>query len=185
MKRLLLFLLSALLLGNPASAKTVAGIDLPETAMVFGEELQLNGYGLRKKLFFKVYLGSLYTRSVAETADQVLTMPGAKLIRMDFIYKKVGSDKIVAAFAEGFAKNSPQFAKSEAAQQFLDLFANDFVAGDQVDLQISANHKVVARHNATSLGSIQSAELAQAVLLIYLGGQPADDKMKQGMLGEL
>lgn len=185
MKRLLLLLLSVLLLSNPVAAKTVAGIELPETTAVFGEEVQLNGYGLRKKLFFKIYLGSLYTRSKAETANQVLAMPGAKLIRMDFIYKKVGREKIVDAFAEGFAKNSPQFAKSEAAQQFLDLFANDFVAGDQVDLQISANYKVVSRHNATSLGSIQSAELAQAVLLIYLGGQPADDKMKQGMLGEL
>ena len=111
-------------------------------------------------------------------------MPGAKLIRMNFIYKKVASEKIVDAFAEGFAKNSPQFAKTDMAQQFLQLFTTDFVAGDQVDLQISAdNNKIVARHNAATLGSIQSAKLAQAVLLIYLGEQPADDKLKKGMLG--
>ena len=185
MKRLFFFLLTTLLLlSTPAAATTVAGIELPETTTVSGEELQLNGYGLRKKLFFKVYLGSLYTSSKAETADQVLAMPGAKLIRMDFIYKKVDSEKIVDAFAEGFAKNSPQFAKTELAQQFLELFTTDFVAGDRVDLQISAHHKIVARHNTTTLGRIQSTDLAQAILLIYLGDQPADDKLKQGMLGQ-
>ncbi len=185
MKRLLFFLLSALLLSTPVAAKTVAGIELPETTTVFGEEVRLNGYGLRKKLFFKVYLGSLYTRSTAETADQVLAMPGAKLIRMDFIYKKVGGEKIVAAFAEGFEKNSPQFAKTDIAQKFLQLFTTDFVAGDQVNLQISADNRLVARHNSATLGSIQSAELAQAVLLIYLGEQPANDKLKKGMLGKV
>jgi hypothetical protein len=184
MKRMLFFLFSALLLSSPAYAKMVYGVDLPDTTTVSGEELHLNGYGLRKKLFFKVYLGSLYTRSKAETADQVLDMPGAKLIRMNFIYKKVASEKIVDAFAEGFAKNSPQFAKTDMAQQFLQLFTTDFVAGDQVDLKISADNKIVARHNAATLGSIQSADLAQAVLLIYLGEQPADDKLKKGMLGE-
>ncbi|MCD6188115.1 MAG: chalcone isomerase family protein, partial [Desulfuromusa sp.] len=42
-------------------AKTVYDIDLPDTITVSGEQLQLNGYGLRKKFFFKIYLGSLYT----------------------------------------------------------------------------------------------------------------------------
>ncbi len=174
-----------LLLPDLATAKTVYDIDLPETATVSGETLQLNGYGLRKKFFFKIYLGSLYTANQATTTEQVLNLPGAKLIRMDFIYSKVDREKITEAFAEGFEKNSPQLKGNPALQQFLDLFDADFVAGDRVDLTISADGRVAATHNKRELGQINSPELAKAVLLIYLGADPADDDLKAGMLGDI
>ena len=186
MKRLFL-LVCCLLLVLPGfvSAKTVYDINLPETVTVGSETLQLNGYGLRKKFFFKIYLGSLYTANKATTTDRVLNMPGAKLIRMDFIYSKVDREKITEAFAEGFEKNSPQLKGDPVLQQFLDLFDADFVAGDRVDLIIADDGTVAATHNTRDLGKIASPELAKAVLLIYLGDDPADDGLKAGMLGDL
>jgi hypothetical protein len=186
MKRLIFFAWCLLLvLPGLTTAKTVYDIDLPETATVSGEVLQLNGYGLRKKFFFKVYLGSLYTAQKVTTADQVLSMPGAKLIRMDFIYSKVEREKITEAFAEGFEKNSPQLKGNPELQQFLDLFDAVFVAGDRVDLMIAADGTVAVTHNERNLGEITSPQLAKAVLLIYLGDDPADDNLKAGMLGAL
>lgn len=167
-----------------APAKTVYDVELPETINSAGETLQLNGYGLRSKFFFKIYLGSLYTGSKADSTAQILAQPGAKLIRMNFIYNKVEKEKIVDAFAEGFEKNSPQLKNDPALQQFLKLFTADFVAGDQVDLELAADGNVSATHNGTKLGSVTSKELGNAVLLIYLGEQPADDDLKQGMLGQ-
>ena len=185
MQRLLL-LVSCLLIFSPSlvSAKTVYDIDLPEMATVGSETLQLNGYGLRKKFFFKIYLGSLYTAEKATTTEQVLSMPGAKMIRMDFIYSKVDREKITEAFAEGFEKNSPQLKGNPVLQQFLDLFDADFVAGDRVDLIFPADGTVSAIHNKRYLGQIDSDALAKAVLLIYLGRDPADDDLKAGMLGD-
>ena len=165
-------------------AKTVYDIDLPDTVTVSGEQLQLNGYGLRKKLFFKIYLGSLYTQKKATTTEQVLAMPGAKLIRMDFIHKKVEREKITQAFAEGFAKNSPQLIGNPELKQFLSLFNADFLAGDQVDLEFAADGTVSASQNSEPLGKIPSSHLTKAILLIYLGNSPADTKLKKGMLGE-
>ncbi len=185
MKRLMV-VVSCLLLVLPTlvSAKMVYDIDLPETATVGSEILHLNGYGLRKKFFFKIYLGSLYTAEKATTTKQVVAMPGAKLIRMDFIYSEVDRNKITEAFAEGFEKNSPQLKGNPALQQFLDLFDKDFVAGDRVDLIFGADGTVSATQNNRFLGTIKSPELAQAVLLIYLGRDPADDDLKAGMLGD-
>ena len=164
-------------------AKTVYDINLPDTVTVAGETLQLNGYGLRKKFFFKIYLGSLYTREKATTTEQVLAMPGAKLIRMNFIYKKVEREKITQAFVEGFAKNSPQLVGNPDLEQFLHLFNADFFAGDQVDLELAADGTVSVRQNSEALGEISSSVLAKAVLLIYLGEDPADSSLKKGMLG--
>jgi hypothetical protein len=165
-------------------AKTVYDIVLPDTVTVATEQLQLNGYGLRKKFFLKIYLGSLYTEAKATSTEQVLEMPGAKLIRMNFIYHKVECEKITEAFAEGFEKNSPQLKDNLVLQQFLDLFTTDFVAGDQVDLELATDGTVSAIHNSKNLGSIHSADLAKAILLIYLGNKPADDNLKAGMLGK-
>lgn len=183
MHRLLLLLSCFLLFGPLAEATTVHDIELPESVTVAGEQLRLNGYGLRKKLFIKVYLGSLYTSDPVTTTAAVLTLPGPKLIRMDFIYKRVEAGKIVAAFAEGFEKNSPQLKGDAGADQFLSLFKEDFVTGDRVDLQLLPDGSVSASHNGKDLGSSQSPGLAEAVLLIYLGDHPADSTLKQGLLG--
>ena len=114
----------------------------------------------------------------------VIGLPGNKLIRMDFLYSKVEKKKIVDAFAEGFQKNSPQLVATPGARAFLGLFKDDFVAGDQVDLILTADGKVSATHNGKNLGTVESKELVEGVLLIYLGSQPADEDMKKGMLGQ-
>ena len=183
MKKLFLLACCLFLFAETAPAKTVYDVELPDSINIAGENLQLNGYGLRKKFFFKVYLGSLYTQDKATSTAQVLAQPGAKLIRMNFIYHKVEKKKIVESFAEGFEKNSPHMLGDPVAQQFLDLFTADFVAGDQVDLTLAADGTVSASHNSRQLGSVKSTDLVKAVLLIYLGEKPADDDLKEGMLG--
>ena len=69
------------------------------------------------------------------------------------------------------------------ARAFLGLFKDDFIAGDKVDLILTADGKVSATHNGKDLGTVESKELVEGVLLIYLGAQPADEDMKAGMLG--
>jgi len=164
-------------------AAEAAGIQLAPQVQIGGEVLQLNGYGIRKKLFFKIYVGSLYTAQQATTTAQVLAMPGGKLIRMDFLYSKVEKKKIVDAFAEGLVNNSPQVADSPAVKAFLGWFNADFVEKDRVDLVIAADGTVSVSHNGRILGSAKDPALAQGVLLIYLGEKPADADMKEGMLG--
>lgn len=183
MKQFLLLIGCLFLLCEAAPAKTVYDVGLPDTVSSGEQTLQLNGYGLRTKFFLKIYLGSLYTGSKATSTAEVLSQPGTKLIRMNFIYHKVAKEKIVGAFAAGFKKNSPQLKADPALQQFLNLFTADFVAGDQVDLIIAADGSVSATHNAATLGRVLSKDLAKAVLLIYLGDDPADADLKEGMLG--
>ncbi|ORJ60678.1 chalcone isomerase family protein [Geothermobacter hydrogeniphilus] len=183
MKRLIVLLVLFLGWAGMAQAIEVAGVKLAPQVQVAGETLNLNGYGIRKKFFFKIYVGSLYTAQKVASAEQAVKAPGGKLIRMDFLYSKVAKHKIVDAFAEGFENNSPEMADSAAAKAFLGWFDADFIEGDQVDLAIAADGTVSVSHNGRPLGSVKSPELARGVLLIYLGKDPADDDMKDGMLG--
>lgn len=182
MKRTLA-IISLLLLSANAYAVDVAGVALDPTVSVNQKTLTLNGYGIRKKFFVKVYIGTLYTSKPVSTPADLLKNPDDKLIRMNFLHSKVEKEKITDAFAEGFEKNSPDVAATADAKTFLAFFGNDFVKGDVVDLVLGADGTVVARQNGKVLGTLKSTKLPNAILLIYVGEKPADEDLKQGMLG--
>ena len=161
----------------------VAGVTLDQAVTVNGQQLKLHGYGIRKKFFVKVYIGSLYASKRFTGAADALRDNGDKLIRMNFLHSKVEKEKIIEAFSEGLANNSPELTGSPEAKKFLSLFTSDFIKGDVVDLVLGADGSVAANHNSKTLGSIPSTKLARGVLAIYLGDKPADDSLKKGLLG--
>jgi len=175
--------LSFLLLSSHAFALDIAGVNVPPTVVIQQKTLSLNGAGIRKRFLFKVYVGSLYTERKVTTPAQLLADPGDKLVRMNFVYKKVDKGDIVKAFAEGLENNSPAVARSAEAKAFLSWFTADFVAGDTVDISLSADGTVAASHNGKTLGTVRSPALVQGVLLIWFGEKPADGDLKKGMLG--
>lgn len=183
MKNVFVTLLLTLFLAGSAFAVEVAGVNLEPTVTVNNQALKLNGYGLRKKLFIKVYIGSLYASKTFTTAQAALSDSGDKVIRMNFLHSKVDKEKIIDAFKEGFVNNSPDLASSPEVKKFLSLFTADFIRGDVVDLTLRADGNVSASHNSKQLGTVSSAKLGRAVLAIYLGDKPADDSLKKGMLG--
>jgi hypothetical protein len=176
--------LSLLLLSSQAFALEVAGVNVAPTVSFQQKSLSLNGTGIRKKLFIKVYVGALYAERKASSREQLLADAGDKLVRMSFVYKKVEKEKIIEAFAEGLANNSPDVAKSADAKAFLSWFTSDFVAGDTVDIALGADGTVSATQNGKALGTARNPALARAVLLIWFGAKPADAGLMKGMLGQ-
>jgi hypothetical protein len=183
MKRLSAVFLALSLLA-PAWAMDVAGVAVEPTVQVHGQTLHLNGAGIRKKFFVKVYVGSLYAGHRLRTAAEALRDPGDKLIRMNFLYGKVEAEKIREAFREGIAHNAPELLGTAELRQFLGLFRADLKRGDQLDLLLAADGTVGARLNGADLGSVASRRLAPGVLAIYLGDHPADQTLKEGLLGK-
>ena len=179
----LLVLVVLLLLTANSQALEVAGVSIPETTSIGSHLLKLNGYGIRKKFFISVYVGSFYSGRPVSSLEEALSDPDDKLIRMTFVHKKVGRDKIVEAFAEGFARNTPELSGSSEAQKFLAFFRSDFNNGDTVDLELGNSGKVEVRLDNRVLGTLDSLPLARGILAIYLGEHPADGELKRGMLG--
>lgn len=184
MRSMLALLIIALTFAAPALALEIAGVPIEPAVTVNNQQLKLNGSGIRKKLFVKVYIGSLYATRKLSSGSEALKDPGAKLIRMNFLHSKVDKEKIIDAFSEGLTNNSPDVAGSAEAKKFLALFNADFVRGDLVDLLLGADGSVSAKHNGKLLGTVASPRLATAVLAIYLGDKPADEGLKKGMLGK-
>lgn len=184
MNKLFIAFALVLLCAVQSPAVEAAGVQLDQAVTVRGQQLKLNGYGIRKKFFVKVYIGSLYSAKRLPTAAEALKDNGDKVIRMNFLHSKVEKEKIIEAFTEGFTNNSPDLAGLPEVKKFLALFSADFKRGDVVDLALGVDGSVAASHNGKVLGTIASPKLARAVLAIYLGDKPADDSLKQGMLGK-
>jgi len=57
--------LLATAIAAPAQAAKVAGVELEDSVQISADtpELVLNGAGIRKKLFIKVYVGALYLQN--------------------------------------------------------------------------------------------------------------------------
>jgi len=184
MKNLFVAVVMTLLFASQSSALEVAGVQVDQTVTVNGQQLKLNGYGIRKKFFIKIYIGSLYASRHLSSAATVYGDNGNKLIRMNFLHSKVEKEKIIGAFNEGFTNNSPDLAGSAEVKKFLGLFTADFMHGDVVDLAIGSDGSVSASHNGRHLGTVTSPKFGRAVLAIYLGDKPADTSLKSGMLGK-
>jgi hypothetical protein len=176
--------LSLLLLASPAFGMEVAGVNVAPTVTAGQKTLSLNGAGIRRKFFFKVYVGALYLERKVASRDELLRDPGDKLVRMIFVYKKVEKEKIVEAFAEGFSNNTPAVAGTAEAKEFLSWFTSDFVAGDTVDIALASDGTVSATQNGKPLGMLRDPALSRAVLRIWFGDKPADAGLEKGMLGE-
>lgn len=183
MKKLCVAFFLTLFLAVASTAAEVAGVTLDQAVTAQNQTLKLHGYGIRKKFFIKVYIGSLYASKSYSSAAEALQDNGHKLIRMNFLHSKVEKEKIIEAFGEGLANNSPNLTGSPDVKKFLSLFTADFIKGDIVDLFLGADGGVSVSHNGKALGTVPSTKLARAVLAIYLGDKPADEGLKKGMLG--
>lgn len=168
-------------------AKELAGISVPDSITVSnGNTLQLNGMGLREKLWIDVYVGSLYLASKANNVADVLSQPGAFRIQMDIIYNEISSSKLIDAWNEGFQKNQSEEnmkAIADRVNRFNQLFEESAKKGDQYVIDYIPGEGCIISKNKVTLGRIEGEDFKTALLEIWLGNFPADKGLKQGMLG--
>ena len=169
-----------------ASAMRIAGVDVPQSVMIENKPLVLNGAGIRKKLFIKVYVGSLYLTAKQTAVDKILTDPGAKSIVMNFLYKEVSTQKLVDGWNKGFADNSSVKeikALQDRINQFNSLFTTVY-KGDEIRLDYLPGEGPRVRINGIVKGSVPGEDFSRALLKIWLGPKPAEAALKDAMLGK-
>ncbi|MBZ4643042.1 MAG: hypothetical protein PWQ25_1605 [Deferribacteres bacterium] len=180
MKRIFMLMVVMLLLPLSIFAVVVEDVNIPDNYVLNGKELVLNGYGLRKKFFIKVYIGALYLEKKSQSPAEIYDMD-SKVIKMHFLYKKVDSSKMKEAFEDGFKNNG--VSNMERFKQFIDVFNFDVMKGDEIDLVLSGDTVMVVK-NSSKLAEFTDKELVNAVMKVYIGEKPADSGLKDGMLSK-
>ena len=176
-------LASALLLTFSAHAsQEVSGVNIPDSVSLQGAELNLQGAGVRSKFFMDLYVGSLFTPTA--TMD-VIDSAGTSAVRLNIISGLITSDKMIEAINEGFdgAMNGDTTSITTEIAEFIAVFSEEIVKGDQFTLVSVPGQGLTTYKNNQQLSVINNEVFRQAVLAIWLGDNPADEDLKEQMLG--
>lgn len=175
-----------LMLASPAHARVIDGVSVPENLSLAGEKapLTLNGAGLRTRFFIKVYVAALYLTQPANQAGHVLDDDAARVIAIH-LRRDVDAEQIASALLTSVAKNHgpSEMAALEQRLAAFKLLLPALKRDDVLRLEFPSDGKTRVVRNDRLLGTLEGADFQRALLKIWLGDNPADDGLKQSLLG--
>ena len=185
MMRRMMIALFTLCLGAPALAAEVGGVKLDDKVAVGGQDLVLNGAGIRTRVMFKVYVGSLYVPAKSADLAGVLAK-GPRRIQLNLL-RNLSADQLVDALNDGLKENNSEAemaaVKSQADQLTMIMKAfGEAKEGNIVTLDFVDGATIVG-FNSASRGSIPGEAFNKALTKIWLGEKPVQPDLKKAMLG--
>ncbi len=172
-----------------AQAVEVANVKYEPTLDLAGQKLQLNGAGIRYKFVVKVYTAGLYLTQKAGTTQEALTAPGPKRIHIQML-RDIDGNELGKLFTKGMEANAPreEFVKSiNGVLKLSEVFASrsKLNTGDSfsVDYVPGLGSTLLLNGKPLMNEPIKEPEFFSALLRIWLGDKPADDGLKDALLG--
>jgi Chalcone isomerase-like len=165
------------------------GVKYERTVPVGNVPLQLQGAGIRYKVFFKVYTAGLYLTTKATTPEAVLAAPGPKRMHIVML-RDIDANELGKLFTKGMEQNSPreEFSKSIAGvMRMSDIFSakKKLTKGEYFSVDWLPGSGTVVTVNGTVQGEpIKEPEFFAALIKIWLGNSPADWQLKDALLGK-
>lgn len=184
MRRTLLAGLALCLLAAPTFAGELAGVTLPDSATVGEQQLMLNGLGLRKKLFIKVYVGGLYLPAKEANAEKILESDAPRRMVMHFLYG-VSASQMCDAWNEGLEANTPNpGAEVTAAFKTLCTYMEEIPKGNELVVSYVPGTGSTVEVNGHNKGALPGKAASDAILRTWIGPDPAPGAdFKKAVLG--
>lgn len=172
-----------------AQAVEVANVKYEPTLDLAGQKLVLNGAGVRYKFVVKVYTAGLYLTHKAGTTAEVLAAPGPKRIHIQML-RDIDGNELGKLFTKGMEANAPreEFVKCiNGVLKLSEVFASrkQLNSGDNfsVDYVPGVGSTLLLNGKTIMADPIKEPEFFSALLRIWLGDKPADDSLKDALLG--
>jgi len=188
MKRILLVLLICLA-GLAHAATELAGVKFEDTSRLGAADLQLNGAGMRARFFLKVYAIGLYLPERKTTVADVLSLKGVKRLQVVTL-RELTAEQFADALVEGIRKNhseaetAPLGARIEEFKAAI-LAVKTAAKGDVISIDWLPDSGTRLSINGKQQGKdIAGEDFYLALLRIWLGPKPAQDDLKEALLGK-
>lgn len=185
---LVTLLLASAALSVWAQPLEVEGVKLDATGQLGAATLQLNGAGLRTKVFFKVYVAGLYVPQKATSAAQLLAQKGARRVTITML-RNVDAESFASALNDGLRDNHTEAQFAAMKPQIDALNANlkavgEAKKGDVIHFEYVPEAGTQVTVNGQVRGSVIAGEdFFTSVLRIWLGDKPVDASLKKALLG--
>jgi len=169
---------------SPDTARTVAGITLPDNVTVAGKNLTLNGAALRKKAIFKVYVAALYVLTKSQSPEAILEEDEPRRMEMHFV-RNVDKKKICEAWDDGLNDNTPT-PSEDLKKEFADLcgLMDDIKDGQAMTFTYVPGNGTTVTVAGTEKGAVGGHDFANALLRCWIGPKPGPGQgFKKDLLG--
>lgn len=184
-KRALLFSI-AVFFSFTAWSLEISGVHIPGQLNEGQQDmLVLNGAGIRKKLFFKIYVAALYLKSKSRDASQIINADEPSRITMDVTYSEITDEKMANAWLDGFKQNlssGDYESVRNSLEKFIAMFGG-LKEGDHVELDYFPEKGTKVSINQDVRGTIAGHEFNRGLLSVWLGEHPVTEDLKQALLG--
>lgn len=187
MKNVLLIFLAVLSMNMVTAQTQVGNVTLPNSVNFGGQDLDLNGAGIRKKaMVLKLYSGGLYLNNKSSDAAAIVNADETMAIKLHITSGFVSSEAMSDAVRDGFdaSMDGNTASLSTEIDKFITFFSDEIVEDNIFDITYQKGTGVVAYKNGKELGTIAGLDFKKALFGIWLGDDPADKKLKKGMLGK-
>ncbi|RMA64608.1 chalcone isomerase family protein [Ulvibacter antarcticus] len=187
MKNLLLLALAMITINTSVAQTQVGEVTLPNSVNFGGQDLQLNGAGIRKKaMVLKLYSGGLYLAEKASDAKSIVNADETMAIKLVITSGFVSSEAMSEAVSEGFEASTGGNTAALATEikKFISFFSAEIVENDTFDITYQKGKGAVCYKNGKELGTVSGMDFKKALFGIWLGNDPADSKLKKAMLGK-
>jgi hypothetical protein len=186
LKKVFGIVLITLLLATAGYSLEINGVNMPDSISAGGNNLVLNGAGLRTKFFIKAYVAGLYLAQKSNNANAIMAADQPMAIRLVITSGLVSNEKMQAAVKEGFENSTkgnvaPIEPKIEA---FIAVFKEAQKVGDMYEFVNVPGKGVEISKNGTVKSTIVGMDFKKALFGIWLCDKPAQDDLKAKMLGK-
>ena len=171
-----------------AQATDLAGVRYPASVQLGGSTLLLNGAGIRYRFVVRVYTAGLYLMGRATTPEQALAATGPRRVQVHML-RDIDANELGRLLTRGMQDNAPRgefskfipgmlaLAELFAARKRLrtgEHFSIDFVPGTGTRVLVNGRPESDV---------ITEPEFFNALLRIWIGSRPADEGLKEALLG--
>jgi hypothetical protein len=185
-KTSLLFCTLLLSIALFSQTQEVGGVKLPETLKVNDKTLHLKGAGIREKWFLDLYVGALYLPHDYPSADRIIEANETMAIKIHIISSLITSDKMISATKEGFEKSTKGNTEplQDRIDRFIQAFSEPIELNDDFEIVYIPGEGTYIYKNGQKKEIIKGIDFKRALFGIWLGEEPADEDLKEAMLGE-
>ncbi len=165
----------------------VEGVRIEDKTRVANADLTLNGAGLRKRAFFKVYAMGLYVPQKSSNAAALLEQPGPKRVAIHML-RDVSADAFNEALADGIRANHSDADVKALEPRIKELGAiitqvGEAKKGMAIHLDWTGSETQVLIQGKPTGKPIAGQDFYRALLRVWLGDKPVQDDLKKSLLG--
>ncbi len=168
-----------------AIAMEMNDIEFPNAITVNGVDLVLNGLGKREATIFKVdvYVAALYLENPGSNGYAICESSETKRLILHFV-RDVGGGDIAGAWAEGFMKNSgDDINVYESRITTLNSWMSDMKDDEIMMFTYTPGTGLEISVKGAVKGIIEGSDFASVFFSIWLGDDPPNGGLREGLLG--